>query len=75
MGKYDIITYDSQNKQNKYRLLKSCDGDHLNKWVPEGTHRTEGLQRVPEGTDRTEEMARISGINQLGPQKLKIQVS
>ena len=30
----------------------------------------EGLQRVPEGADRTE-MARISGIIQLGSQKLK----
>ena len=47
---------------NKYRVLKSYEGDHLN-------------QRVPGGTDRTEGIARISGINQLGPQKLKFQVS
>ena len=49
--------------KNKYRVLRSYDGDHLN-------------QRVPGGTDRTEEgMARINGINQMGPQKLKFQVS
>ena len=47
---------------NKYRVLKSCDGDHLN-------------QRVPGGTDITEGMARISGMNQMGLQKLKFQVS
>ena len=34
-----------------------------------------GLQRVTEGTDRTVGMTMISGINQLGPQKLKFQVS
>ena len=47
---------------NKYRVLRSCNSDHLN-------------QRVPGGTDRTEGMARISWINQMGPQKLKFQVS
>jgi len=48
--------------QKKYRVLLSYDDDHLN-------------QRVPGGTDRTKGMARISGINQMGPQKLKFQVS
>ena len=47
---------------NKYRVLRSCNGDHLN-------------QRVPGGNNRTEGMASISGINQLGPQKLQYQVS
>ena len=47
---------------NKYRVLRSCDGDHLN-------------QRVPGDTDRTEGMAMISGMNQLGPQKVKVKVS
>ena len=32
-----------------------------------------GSHRVPEGAYRTEGMARISGINQLGPQKLMFQ--
>ena len=109
-GKYSF-------KENKYRVLRSYEGDHLNQRVPWGTDRTkgmvmiseinqlgpqklkfqvskrseliwqryrdiegsrgapEGLQRVPEGADRTGGMARISGINQLGPQKLKFQVS
>ena len=38
----------------------------------------EGSRGAPEGfrgADRPEGMARISGINQLGPQKLKFQVS
>ena len=43
-----------------------------NQRVPEGSR---GFQRVPEGTDRTVGMAMISGINQLGPQKFKVQVS
>ena len=47
---------------NKYRVLKSYEGDHLN-------------QRVLGDTDRTEGMARKSLINQMGPQKLKFQVS
>ena len=34
-----------------------------------------GFQRVPEGADGTEGMARMSGINQLGPQKLQFQGS
>ena len=34
-----------------------------------------GFQRVPEGADRTVGMAMISGINKLGPQKVKVQVS
>jgi hypothetical protein len=37
---------------NKYRVLRSYDGDHVN-------------QRVPGGTDRIERMARINGINQM----------
>ena len=36
--------------RNKYRVLRSYDGNHLN-------------QRIPGGTDRTEGMARITGIN------------
>ena len=46
---------------NKYKVLRSYDGDNLN-------------QRVQGGTDRTEGMARISGINQMEPQKLEFQV-
>ena len=34
-----------------------------------------GFQKVPEGADKTVVMAMISGINQLGPQKVKVQVS
>ena len=47
---------------NKYRVLRSYNGDPLN-------------QRVQGGNDRTEGMARKSGINQMGPQQLKFQVS
>ena len=47
---------------NKYRVLRSYDGDHLN-------------QRDPGGTDRTVRMVTLSGINQLGPKKVKVQVS
>ena len=46
---------------NKTRGLRCYDGDNLN-------------QSVPGGTDRTERMARISGINQMVPQKLKFKV-
>ena len=46
---------------NKYRVLRSYDGDYLK-------------QRVLGGTDRTYGMARINGINQMGPKKLKFQV-
>ena len=38
-------------KKNKYRVLRSCDGDHIN-------------QRVPRGTDIKKGMARIIGISQ-----------
>ena len=55
-------SFDLELQINKYRVLRSCDGDHL-------------IQRVPGGTDRTEGMARISWINQMGPQRLKFQVS
>ena len=48
--------------KNKYRVLSSCDGDHLN-------------QRVPGGTDRTKGMARINGSNQMGLQKPKFPIS
>ena len=47
---------------NKYRVLRSCDGDHL-------------YQSDPVSTNRTEGMARVSGINQKEPQKLMFQVS
>ena len=63
--KSDLLLENSiffQKSDNKYRVLRSYKGYHLN-------------QRVPGGTNRTEEMARISGINQMGPQKLKFQVS
>ena len=33
------------------------------------------LERVPEGADRAVGMTMICGINQLGPQKLKFEVS
>jgi len=53
----------------KYKDIEGFEGLQR---VPKGFR---GFQRVPEGADRTEGVARISGMIQLGPQKLKFQVS
>ena len=50
----------------RYRDIEGSRG------APEGSR---GFQRVPEVTDRTVGIAMISGIHQLGPQKLKFQDS
>ena len=51
---------------------RDIEGSRWFQRVPESSR---GFQRVHEDADRTVEMAMISEINQLGPQKIKVQVS
>ena len=57
------------------RLMRKKLGSTLKYQDKIWTRISRGFQRYPEGADRTVGMVMISGINQLGPQKLKFQVS